>query len=597
MANTGFLSVSELSFDGIKDNLKTFLKSKTQFKDYDFEGSNLNMVLDLLSYNTYMNSFYLNMVGSEMFLDSSQLTASVVSHAKDLNYLPRSRTSARAQVTFTVDTGGATPPYVIIPENYVTKSVVDNVNMDFTTDGALVLIANNGVYTSQPTYIYEGKVVTEYFTVLNGSRFILSSNSVDTNSLKVTVVKSSIDSTNSTYTKAETLYGLNSSSEVYFVNGYGDTQYEIVFGDGISGKSIVPGNIVKIKYRSTNGNLGNNARTFAPTKRLDPGNYKVTVTTNLAAVDGSERESIDSIKFNAPRHYASQNRAVTREDYINLILQKYPQIRSVNVYGGEDADPPQFGKVIVSVVPYGTIPIISTELKNDIISYLSGKNITTQPIIVDPEYLFVEIVTNVNYNPALTTNSVDVIRSKVLSQIQSYDSLYLSDFGNDLRKSKLTTMIDSADPSIVSSSTNLRAIYKIRPVRDINTTYNFSFSNQIDRLYPAVYQPNEIEAVRTNFFSYNKDNIIYNARIADNGKGILQIYYLTPQSQIVVLEDIIGTVDYITGNMSFVIHPWDYTNSINFYARLASDDIIVQQSKYIEIDYEKLQISVNVFKQ
>lgn len=596
MANTGFLSVSELSFDGIKNNLKTFMKNKTEFKDYDFDGSNLNALLDVLSYNTYINSHYLNMVGSEMFLDSSKLRTSIVSHAKELNYIPRSKTSARALVTFTVNTGGDTPATVVIPENYTTRTVVDNTNLDFSTNETLVLTYNGTSYTSDPVYIYEGKIVNEFFNVTNSTRFVLNSENVDTNSIKVTVIKSSTDSSNTVYSRADNLYGLNSNSEIFFVQGYSANQYEVVFGDGIAGKKLTNGNIVKIKYRSTNGELGNKAYTFAPTTKID-GMYSVTVATNTYAADGSERETDESIKYNSPRHFASQNRAVTKDDYRNLIILNYPQIKTVNVYGGENADPPQFGKVIVSMIPYGNNPLVSTELKSNIISFLKTKSITTEPVIIDPEYLYVEVISDIRYDPTLTSKSTQQLRTEVVAKIQEYSDSYLTDFGNDLRKSKLSSMIDEADPAIMSNQTTLRAIYRLAPVKGVSQRLVFSFSNSLYRPFKKAYTEGEEETVRSDFFSYLKQDVTYTARISDDGIGNLRIYYLTPDSKQIILEENIGTVDYDTGAITMDLNVNDYSSYINLYAITLNDDIIVQESKYLKIDFSKLLISINVVRQ
>jgi len=425
MANTGFLSVSDASFDGIKNNLKTFMKSKTEFQDYDFEGSNLNAMIDVLSYNTYMNCFYLNMIGSEMFLDTVQMKDSAVSHAKELNYFPRSRTSAKALVTFTINTGAETPASVVIPENYMLRAKSDQTYLDFTTDEDIIVYNVNGVYSSGPVYIYEGKIVTEYFTVDTGAKFILQSENIDTNSLKVTVIKSDIDSSNSIFTYSDTILGIDSESEVYFIQGYKENQYEIIFGDGITGKKLTNGNIVKVKYRSTNAELGNRISNFSITQKLE-NIYNVTVSTNAIAVDGSEREDTESIKFYAPRHFTTQNRTVTKDDYINMIRNQFPQIKTVGVYGGEDAVPPQYGKVIITPIPYGTVPFVSSQLKKAIISYLSTKTLTTEPLIYDPEYLYLKIVTNVSFNPSLTTKSSTQLISDITQKIREYDTLYLT---------------------------------------------------------------------------------------------------------------------------------------------------------------------------
>lgn len=595
MANTGFLSVSDLSFDGIKNNLKTYLRGQTVYKDYDFEGSNLNALLDILSYNTYMNSYYLNMVGSEMFLDSAQLKESVVSHAKELNYVPRSRTSAMAQVTFSVDTGTQSPAYVIIPAGFSMKTTVDNISYTFTTQNQIIINGNNGQYISDVTNIYEGLPVTEFFTAANNNHFVLSSNNVDINSLQVTVINSSTDSANAIYTEAYSLYGLNSSSEVFFVEGALQDQYAIVFGDGVSGKALSNGNIVKVNYRSCNAAAANKAYSFTATNKLN-GLYPVTVSTVSVAINGSEREDIESIRFNAPRYFSTQNRAVTTQDYTNLILENFPQIQTVNVYGGEDATPPQFGRVLITAIPSGISTILSSELKNEIINFLSTKNIITIPVIVDPEYLYVSINTTVQYDPTVTTKSVQLLSTEVLNQIIQYQSDNLNNFGDDLRKSKLLHYIDASDSAIVSNQTNLKLIYKSTPTRGISNLLSFTFGNPIDRTISQAYSNDETEVVLSNFFSYvDSSGTIYNARISDDGMGNLRLYFLSPTSVKVILNSNIGTVNYSTGEMNLTLNPYDYTNSIDFYAQLLNDDIIVQQNKFLKIDYSKVAVSIVVF--
>ena len=610
MANTGFLDVSELSFDGIKNNLKTFMKSKTQFKDYDFEGSNLNSLLDVLSYNTYMNAFYLNMIGSEMFLDSSQLRNSIVSHAKELNYIPRSRTSARAKVTFAINTGGDIPINVVIPENYTIRTIIDGINMDFTTDESITVNRSDVGYVSDSVYVYEGKIVYEFFTVDGTVRYSLDSSNIDTNSIRVTVINSASDTSNTIYTKADTLYGLTSNSEIYFVQGYNNDQYEIVFGDGISGKALANGNIVKVKYRSTNGELGNKAVNFAISTAVgDTSSYPVTVTTNISAADGSERETIESIKLNAPRHFAAQNRAVTKDDYTTLIVQKYPQIKTVNVYGGENAIPPQYGKVIISMIPYGNFPVVSAELKTDIVAYLRTKSITTEPVIKDPEYMYIEIQSAVSYNPSLTAKSIQQLKSDVLSKVQSYETTYLNDFGNDLRKSRLSSMIDSADTSIVSNQTTLRTIYAIVPTKGIKQRIAFSFSNPLARPLRAPYIVNETECIRSSLFDYFKDGVYYNSTtpqgqvtLSDDGNGFIRLYYImydkiTDTIVQQILESNIGTVNYDTGELAFDLNPYDYDTNIKIFAKVINDDIVVQESKYLKIDYDEVSINVTAYRQ
>lgn len=591
MANQGFLSVSEIDFDGIKKNLKTYLQGRPEFTDYDFDGSNLSALLDILSYNTYMNAYYLNMVGSEMFLDTAQIKGSVVSHAKELNYVPRSRTSARALVQFTINTGGALPQTVVVPENYVLRTVVDGVNLQFTTEQDIIISTTTGTYISDPVYVYEGKVVEEFFTVGNDTRYILQSTNVDTNSIKVTVINSATDSTNSQFTYSEGLYGVTSTSKVFYVQGYNSDQYEIVFGDGVFGQPLTAGNIVKIKYRSTNGELGNKVTNLQTTALVD--NYPVDITVLVAAADGSEREDTDSIKFYAPRHFNVQNRAVTKEDFINLIRQKFPQIKTVNAYGGEEADPPQYGKVIVSLIPYGSVPIVSQELKQSIVNFLKTKTVTTEAVIQDPDYLYVEVDSSVIYRASATTKTSQQIKTDVINQIKAYDANYLVNFGDDLRKSKLDAMIDTADASIVSNQTSVRAVYKIAPRKSVQEHVVFTFSNPIDITLQTPYVPGQPEAIKSTQFTYLKNNTFYNAFLSDDGVGNLRIYYSAPGFPVVVLEPNVGTIDYTTGNVTMDVNIWDYVNTIDISAKIATADINVKESKFLRIDYSKINVNVN----
>ena len=592
MSNPGFLNVSELSFDGIKNNLKLFLQSRPEFLDYDFEGSNLSTLLDIMSYNTYMNAYYLNMIGSESFLDTAQIKSSIVSHAKELNYIPRSRSSSKAIVSFTVNTGVDNPPVVILPKFFAVKASVNNTSMDFTTDSTVTIYrGTNGSYTSSPVPVYEGKIVQEFFTYPYDTKFILQSTNIDTSSIAVNVTNSSTDHSNTNYTYAESLIGLTSSSTVFFVQGYNNDQYEVVFGDGVFGKALSPGNVINVTYRSTNGELGNKVYAFSSPNKID--NYSVTVSTNVPAASGTERESVDSIKFYAPRHYTTQNRAVTKDDYINLIREKYPQIIAINVYGGEETIPPAYGKAIISMVVGGSNPIVPDDLKADIVSYLQTKSFTTLPVIVDPVFIYAEILVNVYYNPSLTTKSVQQLKTDVQKQINQYQVDYLADFGADVRKSKLSSYIDSADASIVSDDLNLRAIYKIKPRRTVQEIYDFSFENALNRPIKYAYNKKETPVIISSTFYYDNNGVLVtNAQLADDGNGVLVTYYTLNDGTKVILDSAAGTVNYDTGELKFNITAYDYAVSIDIFAKFLNADIIVKSNKYLEIDFTKLQINI-----
>lgn len=595
MANTGFLDVSELSFDGIKSNLKTFLKAKSEYTDFDFEGSNLSALLDVLSYNTYMNNYYLNMIGSEMFLDSSQLRESAVSHAKELNYLPRSRTSSRVEVQFSISAAN-NPLSITIPEDYTITTTIDSKLFKFSLPSDLVVVRNAaGQYISDSVYLYEGSIVNEYFTVATGKTYRLNNNNIDTNSIKVNVTSSSSDSTNTYFTFAENLQGLNSNSEVYFIQGYNSDQYEIVFGDGVFGKALTNGNIVRVKYRATNGATGNKAKSFSSTTKVE--GYTVTTAVITPAADGSERESLSSIKLNAPRFFTTQNRAVTKEDYINLVLSEFPQIQACTVYGGEDVDPPEFGKVLVTLKPYGPNPVLSDNIKEDITVYLRSKNITTEPVIKDPEYVYLEVVSDVRYNPDATTSSAEQIKSTVVNSIVTFNNENFTEFGNNFRKSKLITSIDESDTSIVSNDTSVRMVYKIAPIVATSQAFDFTFGNPIyNTTIQSLYRDSQVESVQSSFFSYERNGKIYNARISDNGKGVLRLYYVSSTDAVVELDNNIGSVNYNTGRIKFTLNVYDYIQTIDIFAKPLRADIVVKENKFLEIDFSKISVNVNNYR-
>lgn len=603
MANTGFLSTSELDFNTIKTNLKTYLKNQTKFQDYDFEGSNMSVLLDILSYNTYLNAHYLNMIGSEMFLDTAQLKESVVSHAKELNYIPRSRTSAKAIVNITIDAPDS-PGSVVIPKNYALTTVIDGTTLTYTTEGAIVVRNANGVYQASDVEVFEGEIVTEFYTANSSARYVLQSENVDSTSIQVEIINSNTDSTSTSWTVAESLYGLNSESEIFFIQGYESNKYELVFGNDVLGKSLSDGNIVKITYRDTIGEGGNGAYLFEKTTNID-GYSGITITTVSTAELGSERESIDSIKYNAVRHFTTQERGVTESDFVNLVKAKFPQLQAVTAYGGEDADPPQFGKVVVSVKPVGT-QAVSDNLKNEIVSYLTTKTLTTEPVIVDPKYLYGQVVANVRYNPSVATiNSVE-LASKVNEKILELNESALTNFGADLRYSKLVAAIDSADPSIVGNDTSLVVGYRWSPIPNTLSTLKFSYENELyheRQLY--VYPDEHYPAFLTErSFKYLKDGTLYDAYLSDNGKkgdsnteGQIYVYAITQDNEgnstKLVLQQDAGTVNYYTGEVTLNLNVYSYTgDSIVLTAELFGKDIVASKNAFVTILDEDVVVKV-----
>jgi len=349
MAIDNNLRIDELNFEGIKDNFKRYLQAQDQFRDYNFDGSGMSVLLDMLAYNTYYNSFYLNMVASEAFLTTAQKRNSVVNLANSLNYLPRSTSSASITGTLLLSVTGS-PSSINIPQYTQFNGVIDGVTYRFSNVESKTIFSNSGVFSDTIT-LKEGSLVATRYTV-NGAdadqRFLIPNTKIDTTTITVTILNSAVDSTTRTFTMSTNLVELNSTSEVYFLQEAEDGQYELKFGDGTFGKSLDNGNIVVIQYLVSNGKLGNDILNLTFADAIT-GVTGVVFTANDPAAGGDDRESTAQIKFNAPKSYEAQNRAVTAEDYKALLLNQ-PTVDSVVVWGGEDNDPPTYGKVFFSII-------------------------------------------------------------------------------------------------------------------------------------------------------------------------------------------------------------------------------------------------------
>lgn len=597
MAANGFITTAELNFDTYKSNLKQYLSSQAVFNDYNFEGSNFSVLLDILAYNTYLNAFYLNMVGSEMFLDTAQLPESVTSHAKELNYTPSSRSSSKSVVTLTVAAASTSgnASYITVPKNYKLSTTLDGKTYVFSTPQSYTIARTGSLgFVSSNVEIYEGKVTSEYFTEANTAstktRYILSSSNVDISSVDVKI-RSSV-STPATllypYNRSYDLYGLTPTTNNYFIQGYGQNKYEVVFGNGVSGRSLTPGNIVQITYRDSSGDVADNAKTFKAIDNLqnDLGQTiaanLVRVSTVLTSSSGSERESVDSIKFNAPRYYTTQNRAITTEDYTSLIKINFPAIEAVSVYGGETANPKQYGKVVIVLKPFGT-DVASDLTKESIKNYLLTRMpLGITPVFTNPDSFYVSINTTVYYNPTITSKQSSDIRSAVISTISSFSSTNLQNFNENLRFSKLVTAIDAADTSIVSNDTIIQMIKRLTPT--INTSYStvVNFNNAI---YPTTSITDA--SVNSSTFYIDVDGVTTAANIKDDGSGVL--YLVTSNT-----KTSIGSVDYATGEIIITnLTVVSYTNYISLYAYTATQqDILTSGNQIFTIDTADVNINV-----
>ena len=473
------LRVADLDFFSIRNNLKNYLRSQNEFTDYDFEGSGMAVLLDVLAYNTYYNSFYLNMAANEAFLDTAQLRESVLSHAKMINYVPTSSQGALAKIDVKVTPEGTEPlPGTVTLEKYTRLygRDRDGVNYPFVTINANTASKSANTYTFSNVFIKQGEVITRQFlmTANNVSRrFDIPSANIDTTTLFVTVQESATNSTTREYKHAEDITTLTSASLAYFVEE-GPAGYTVYFGDGIIGYSPKVGNIVNVTYLDTVGAMSNSISDFVFTDKVGgnfSNNVKITVTgSSYGAVD---KETIDQIRFRAPQYYTTQNRAVTVQDYESLITKDYNNIDAVSIWGGEDNDPPVYGKVYLSLKTKGFYSLSNFEKENIKNSLISNRNVlTVTPEIVDPNYIFILVRGRVTYNPSLTTKSSNEILQIVKDAINNYVTDELNTFKSTFRKSKLSYYVESSDPSITGS--DIYVYLQSRQLVTLNERKNYS---------------------------------------------------------------------------------------------------------------------------
>ena len=476
------MSLVGLDFNAIKNNLTTFLRSQDTFKDYNFEGSGLSVLLDVLAYNTQYNGFYLNMVANEMFLDTALQRSSVVSQAKLLNYTPKSAVAPTAFVNVVVT--GVTQSSLTLPTytNFLSESV-DGVNYNFvTTQSTTVNTDVNNTVTFSNIELKQGVPLSYKFVVDSTSNptytFEIPDNAIDTSTLQVTVQQSSTNTSYQIYSPATDYLTLNSSSLVYFVNESFDGNYEIFFGDGILGNKLTDGNLVLVSYVSTQSSLSEGANNFVLMDSL--ANFGVTtVYGQTPASNGSDIESIDSIKFQAPKSYSAQNRAVTKDDYITLIQQNNIGVTfdAVNVWGGQENDPPVYGQVFVCLKPSGSYSLTETQktrLINDVLKPISI--MTVEPTIVDPDYTYLKFTVNVVYDAKKTNLGSSDIKNIVTSVINNFATTNLNSFNSTFSSSELTIAIQNSNQSIIANEISVQLQKKIYPNLTTPQTYNFYYN-------------------------------------------------------------------------------------------------------------------------
>ena len=481
------LNVTDLDFDTIKSNLKTFLRQQTEFQDYDFEGSGLSVLLDILAYNTHYNAYYLNMVANEAFLDTALLRDSVVSHAKTLGYIPRSYSAPKAKINVVVETGQANTGTLTIPKGYTFSSdLIDEISYKFVVIEDTTVTKSNTQFVFEDLEIYEGTLVSYNFDYTASSNpksiFILPDSTIDTSTISVTVRNSTSNTTTDVYNRVTDILDVNSSSFVYFLQEERDGRFQIYFGDGVIGRALQDGSTVSVSYLVTNGTAANKANGFIPDQSIS-GFSDIDVGVVTVASGGAIRESVDSIKYSSASQFSTQNRLVTFKDYETYILTNYPNVDSISVWGGEDNDPPVFGRVFVSLKPKENYFISETEKQRIVDNIISPKSIVSvQTQILDPEYLYLLLDVDVQYDPKRTVNTEDQIKTLVRNAVLNYADVNLNKFTSELIDSKLESSIDAVDRNAIKGNDlTIRLQKRFEPNLNNSQSYNVKFNVPLHR--------------------------------------------------------------------------------------------------------------------
>jgi len=588
--------LSELDFDEIKINLKQFLTNYRDkdnnlvFKDYDFDASSISILLDLLAYNTHYNAYFANMVANEMFLDSAVKRESAVSIAKHLGYTPLSYRSARATVSFTVPTPDGVPGTLTMPKYSPFTTTINDTRYTFVNLDAVTIRPTNGEYRFDNVEIVEGQPLSYTYRVdVSGpdEKYTIPNKNIDTTTLRVTVQNSYTDLTSYTYTQADNLSALTPESKVFFLEENPSGYFEIFFGDGIVGKKLLPRNLVKIDYLISSGDVcnvsGDITQTFTLGATIGGQTVASSIVASVNSTGGDTADTIEKIKFKAPRFLSSFNRAVTANDYKAIIEANYPLVESVAVWGGEENDPPIYGKVIISLKPYrGYVVSDATknQIKNDVLN--DKKMMSIQPEFVDPQYLYVTVDNKIKFDPKNSRYTAPQIEVLVRAKIIEYFTTDLQQFNKSFYYSKLSKAIDSIDPSIIGNVTAFKIHKRITPVIGAENGYSGSsvikFANKLIS-----------GSIISTAFYYTVNNVVKTAYLKDvitnaTTSTIDLLDFYTDE----ILVSGIGSVNYTGGEVTFVsLNPTGYIENaldIRIYSKIEELDITSAKDVIIVID-------------
>ena len=595
-----FTKFTNLDFDQIKESIKDYLRANSDFTGFDFEGSNFSVLIDTLAYNTYITAFNSNMVVNESFLDSATLRENVVSLARNIGYVPKSRSAAKAYVTFTTTVNGSSSPTLTLKKGLVCVGSANDTSYTFSILEDIQRSADQGVATFNNIKISEGIFLTKQFSVDSSldQKFILNNSFIDTSTIKVYVKNESDTGLGQEYNLINNITNITGSSYVYLIQEIQDEKYELLFGDGLIGKKLETGEIITVNYLVTSGKDGNGSSRFSFSGNIVDSNGNsvspepFSVNTNQSSQNGGDIESIDSVKYFAPRIYSAQNRAVTGRDYESIVKTIYPDAESVSVVGGEELDPPKFGTVEISIKPKNGF-LVSEFNKSRILSQIKQYSISgINQKIVDLKLLYVEIESFIYYNDSMVSTPEN-LKSKIINSITGYSkSTNMNKFGGRFRYSQVLKTIDNTDTSITSNITRVTVRRNLFTLLNQFAQYELCFGNQ----FHVSEEGKNIKS--TGFNISGESDIVYLTDIpnADKKTGILSIIKNLPDGTIRVVAKSAGTVDYIKGEISLgtinIVSTVKPNNVIEIQAFPESNDVVGLRSLYLNFDISKSKINM-----
>ena len=595
-----YTQLANLEFAEIKTALKDYMRAQSDFTDYDFEGSALSQILDVMAYNTYYTAFNTNMVVNELFLDSSTLRDNVVSLAKQIGYKPQSATAPNATVdlTATYSGGGTAPDTFVLQKGTGFVTNFDDVLYQYVTIDDQEVPVVNGVATWSGLTLYEGTLLNQSFTInttLQNQRFVLNNNNLDVSSIRVKVFPSINQTSFKTYASADNILNLDGTSEVFFVEEIEDENFELFFGDGVFGKKLENGNVVEVSYLTTTAGKSNGAKTFTFSGIIfEKGNstaipYTTSHTTVSASSGGATAESISSIKTSAPKAYASQDRAVTSADYQSIIKKIYPAVADIITFGGEEDNPPEFGKVKVAIKPQNAIAL-SSFTKSDIAKKLKDYTVASvTPVVIDPSILYIELDSTVSYKSSKTTLTKAELQTKAIAAVEGYIALSETEkFNGKFRHSKFASVIDNADISFTSNVTNVTLRKDFYPTLNSTFYYELCYLNQFKDSCDA-------SVLKSTGFVVS-EYPSFTVYLEDDTKGKIDLYRLNPLTgEKIYLVKGVGDINYTKGEIqlyNLTIIKGSFTdNKIELRVEPASRDVDAVREVYLDIDISKSKFS------